>query len=144
MSSHIPTLLRPVIALNGWTFVVEGWMYATRIPVFRKLKVASDNTVTKSDLDQKTPATVRWKADNFNNLLEQPTQFYAVALILAFARRGEDNRIDNTLAWTYVGVRVLHSLVHCTSNKVRRRFSLFVISSGILAAMTVRAACLVF
>jgi hypothetical protein len=29
-------------------------------------------------------AQVRWKADNYNNLLEQPTIFYAVSLTLAF------------------------------------------------------------
>ncbi|KAL4981247.1 membrane-associated, eicosanoid/glutathione metabolism protein [Aspergillus desertorum] len=129
-SLHVPGLLRPVIALNGWTFVMEIWMYATRIPVFSRMKPS--NTTTKSD------------ADNYNHLFEQPTQFYAVALALAIVRHGEDDPVDIFLAWAYVGLRVLHSFVHVTKNKVMLRFGVFVISSGVLAAMTGRAALLVF
>ncbi|KAL2871211.1 MAPEG family protein [Aspergillus lucknowensis] len=143
-SVHIPALLRPVIALNGWTFAMEVWMYATRIPVFTRLKVADDNSLTRSEVERRTPASVRWKADNFNNLFEQPTQFYAIALALAIARRGEDNPVDVKLAWAYVAVRILHSLVHSTSNKILARFGLFLTSSGILAVLTARAALLAF
>ncbi|KAL5042599.1 hypothetical protein BDW71DRAFT_144476 [Aspergillus fruticulosus] len=141
-SLHIPGLLRPVIALNGWTFIMEIWMYATRIPVFSRLKLSG--TTTKSDLDKLTPPEVRWKADNYNHLFEQPTQFYAVALALAIARHGEDDPVDISLAWAYVGLRVLHSFVHVTKNNILLRFGVFVVSSGVLAAMTVRAALLVF
>ncbi|KAL3478485.1 membrane-associated, eicosanoid/glutathione metabolism protein [Aspergillus californicus] len=143
-SIHIPGLLRPVIALNGWTFVMELWMYATRIPVYGRLKVADDNTTTKTQLDAMTPAPVRWKADNYNHLFEQPTQFYAVALALAVARHGEDNAVDMNLAWAYVGTRLIHSLVHATTNNIRVRFTVFIVSSGILAALTGRAALLAF
>ncbi|KAL2822413.1 membrane-associated, eicosanoid/glutathione metabolism protein [Aspergillus granulosus] len=143
-SLQIPALLRPVIALNGWTFAMEIWMYATRLPVFSRLKVADDNTRTRSDLDRLTPPSVRWKADNYNNLFEQPTQFYAIALAMAIARRGADNPVDVKLAWAYVAVRIVHSLVHVTSNNIRRRFTLYVLSSGILAVLGWRGAALVF
>ncbi|KAB8067312.1 membrane-associated, eicosanoid/glutathione metabolism protein [Aspergillus leporis] len=139
-SPQISGLLAPIVTLNAWTFVMEFWMYRTRIPTFINLKF--DNSTTKAELDAMTPPNVRWKADNFNHLLEQPTQFYAIALVLAVA--GNDNRVDTALAWSYVGVRIVHSLVHSTSNKIMRRFGLFVISSGILATMTARAAMLVF
>ncbi|KAE8378036.1 hypothetical protein BDV26DRAFT_292638 [Aspergillus bertholletiae] len=139
-TGQVSGLLAPVVALNIWTFVMEAWMYKTRIPVFSKLNLK--NTVTKQELDTKTPANVRWKADNYNHLMEQPTQFYAIALVLALA--GKDDKMDISLAWSYVAVRVLHSLVHSTSNNIMRRFSIFVISSGILAVMTGRAALLVF
>ncbi|KAL2847531.1 membrane-associated, eicosanoid/glutathione metabolism protein [Aspergillus pseudoustus] len=148
MTTHaIPALLRPVIALNGWTFLMEAWMYATRLPVFMRLKISDDNTRTRAEIDRLTPAPVRWKADNYNHLFEQPTQFYAIALALAIARRatGEgDNAADVKLAWAYVGLRVLHSLVHASSNNIPRRFAVFVLSSGVLAALGVRAARLVF
>jgi hypothetical protein len=132
-------LLGPVIALNGWTFVMETWMYATRLPVFTRLKIADNNTLTKTEIDAKVPASVRWKADNYNHLFEQPTQFYAVTLALALARGGHD-KTDVALAWSYVGLRVLHSLVQCTTNNIPRRFLLFLTSSGVLAWMTTRAA----
>ncbi|KAL4922610.1 membrane-associated, eicosanoid/glutathione metabolism protein [Aspergillus aurantiobrunneus] len=143
-SIHVPGLLQPVIALNGWTFFIELWMYATRIPVFSRLKEAGDPSTTRDVLDQKTPASVRWKADNYNHLFEQPTQFYAIALALAIARRGEDNPLDIKLAWAYVGARIVHSLVQCTTNKIMARFGIFAVSSSILAALTGRAALLVF
>ncbi|KAF9894285.1 hypothetical protein FE257_007788 [Aspergillus nanangensis] len=127
MSPAISNLLGPVVALNGWTFVMEAWMYVTRIPAFQRANIAADNTQTRQQIDLKTPAHVRWKADNFNNLLEQPTQFYAIALVLALARAGKDDATDAYLAWG-----------------IMRRFALYVLSSGILAVMTGRAAMAVF
>ncbi|KAB8238984.1 hypothetical protein ETB97_009788 [Aspergillus alliaceus] len=139
-TTQIPGLLRPVVALNVWTFFMEIWMYKVRIPVFTKLNFP--NTITKPELDRMTPANVRWKADNYNHLMEQPTQFYAIALALAVA--GDDDPVNLFLAWSYVAVRITHSLVHCTTNHVMTRFSTFVFSSGILMALTARAALLVF
>jgi hypothetical protein len=138
-------LLGPVIALNGWTFVMEVWMYATRIPAFRRLG-ALDNKATIEQINTKIPASVRWKADNYNHLSEQPTQFYAVALALAIIHgtRGTAEGLDVKLAWGYVGLRVLHSFIHVTTNKVMRRFTVFLVSSGVLATMTVRAARMLF
>lgn len=90
------------------------------------------------------PASARWKRDNFNHLFEQPTQFYAVALALAVARGGKTDQLDSVLAWSYVGVRVLHSVIHATTNVIAARFLLFGISSSILAVLTGRLAMLVF
>ncbi|KAJ5151756.1 hypothetical protein N7492_010051 [Penicillium capsulatum] len=140
--SPIPSILGPVIVLNGWTLVVETWMYSVLIPAFRKMGNLT-NTMTKGQTDLHLPAPVRWKRDNYNHLFEQPTQFYAVALTLAVAR-GSENRTDLVLAWAYVGARIAHTLVHCTRNHLMTRFSLFATSSGLLAIMTARAAKLVF
>ncbi|KAJ5805229.1 hypothetical protein N7474_011116 [Penicillium riverlandense] len=135
-------LLGPVIALNAWTLAMEVWMYAVNIPVMQKLNL--QNTITKSQLDAQTPAPARWKRDNYNHLMEQPTQFYALSLTLAIARGGQVEDMDVLLAWMYTGTRILHSLVHVTSNTLMVRFSLFAFSSGLLAIMTARAAALVF
>jgi hypothetical protein len=70
---------------------------------------------------------VRWKADNYNNLLEQPTIFYAVALTLAFLNAGSGHNAG--LAWAYVALRIAHSLVHALINKVMIRFALFAAAS---------------
>jgi hypothetical protein len=131
-------ILAPIVALNAWTFLIEGWMYKTRIPAFNKIKNIGPHTL-KHDLDKQTPPEVRWKADNYNHLMEQPTQFYAVALVLSALGMGH-NSVDVGLAWTYVGLRVGHSLVHCTTNPIMVRFSMFVTSSAVLAVMTGRAA----
>ncbi|KAA8641961.1 uncharacterized protein ATNIH1004_010900 [Aspergillus tanneri] len=98
-SPQISGLLGPVVALNAWTFAMEVWMYAVRIPFLEKHRIAADNTITKSQLDAKTPTSVRWKVDNFNHLFEQPTQFYAISLVLAFARHGKNEKLDVYLGW---------------------------------------------
>ena len=64
------------------------------------------------DFHAQLPAAVRWKADNYNNLMEQPTLFYAVALTLALL--GADAGLNTALAWLYVALRVAHSLVQAT------------------------------
>ena len=84
------------------------------------------------------PAEVCWKADNYNHLLEQPTIFYAVCLTLAFVDAGR--AAMQGLAWAYVGLRVAHSLVQATVNKVMIRFTLFAAASLVLLVMTIRAA----
>ncbi|RDW70515.1 uncharacterized protein DSM5745_08026 [Aspergillus mulundensis] len=139
------SLLRPTLALNAWPFTMEPWMYATRIPVSRATHPPPTNTTTKSNIDKLTPASVRWKADNYNHRLEQPTQFYAVALALALARymRGQEDVLDAGLAWMYVGLRVLHSVVHGTGDWIMVRFGGFVVSSGVLALLAGRAAAVV-
>ena len=82
-------LFAPVIALVLWSFVMWAWLYATRIPAIRKYKVVMDPHQPPSEFHAQLPAPVRWKADNYNNLMEQPTLFYAVVLTLARARRGQ-------------------------------------------------------
>ena len=84
------------------------------------------------------PAEVRWKADNYNNLREQPTLFYAVALTLAAL--GADAGLNTALAWLYVTLRVAHSLVQATINIVMLRFILFMAATLVLLVLSIRAA----
>ncbi|KAF2430901.1 hypothetical protein EJ08DRAFT_649241 [Tothia fuscella] len=135
-------LLSPVIALNIWTFVMEIWMYAVRIPAVTKYKVPIHPNMTSEEFNKPFPGPVRWKADNYNHLMEQPTQFYAIALTLAFLGAGD--KINVALAWTYVGLRFTHSLVHAISNPIMTRFQIFLSSSVVLAVLTGRAAVLLF
>jgi len=136
MPAPIP-ILAPVVALAVWTHVIWAWMYATRIPAIRKSRMVLDPSAPRGQQMAELPASVRWKADNFNNLMEQPTVFYAVALSLALL--GAGSGINATLAWVYVGLRVLHSVIQATFNKIEVRFSVFVLSGLALVALTVKA-----
>lgn len=135
-------LLAPVIALVLWSFVIWGWMYATRIPAILKMKMVFDSHAPRGEQMNALPSNVRWKADNYNHLMEQPTLFYAVALALAVA--GDATQASLALAWAYVGLRVAHSLVQALVNIITVRFALFFISSLVLLALAIRAALLVF
>lgn len=136
------SILAPVIALALWTHVMWAWMYATRIPAIVQAKMPMDPDAPRGEQMAKLPARVRWKADNYNHLMEQPTVFYAVAVALAVLGQGDG--LNATLAWAYVGSRVIHSLLQATINKIEVRFALFVLSSLILIALTINAARVVF
>jgi hypothetical protein len=135
-------ILAPVIALVLWSFVMWAWLYATRIPAIVKLKLVYDPNRPVSEFMGQIPAPVRWKADNYNHLMEQPTLFYAVALTLALL--GAGSGLNLALAWAYVGLRVVHSLVQATVNRVTTRFAVFMVASVVLLALAIRAALLVF
>ncbi|KAG5294523.1 MAPEG superfamily domain-containing protein [Histoplasma ohiense] len=139
-----PGVLGPVIALNLWTFAIEGLMFSRRLPAISKHKIPMDSSLPKDQLAAKYPPFARWSADNFNHLMEQPTQFYAVALAIAFLHERKGSKVDVALAWTYVGLRVLHSLVQVSKNNIPVRFMVFATSSLSLLGLTASAARLVF
>ena len=135
-------ILAPVIALVLWTFVMGVWLYATRIPALTKHNIIYDPQRPSEEFHAQLPAEARWKADNYNNLMEQPTLFYAVGLTLAFL--GAGSGLNAGLAWGYVVLRIAHSLVQALINKVMIRFALFAVASLVLLVMTMRAAWIVF
>ena len=137
-------ILKPVVALAAWTMVMWLWMYATRIPAMIAAKVDPDSIVRDPEmkLDKLLPPEVQWKAHNYNHLHEAPTVFYAIAIVLAIIGQGDG--FNAQLGWVYVALRVIHSLVQATINKVVVRFVLFVLSSLVLIALIVRAAIAVF
>ena len=135
-------MLAPVLALALWTHVMWLWMYVTRIPAIARMKMRLDPNAPRGEQMATLPASVRWKADNYNHLFEQPTVFYAVGLALAVL--GDASRASVMLAWAYVGMRVIHSVFQATVNKIEVRFSLFFLSSLLLIALSIRAALMVF
>ena len=119
-----------------------GLAYATRIPAIRKNRIPLVPTQSKEAFNAQIPPQARWKADNYNHLLEQPTLFYAVTLSLVVL--GASGAINTALAWSYVALRIAHSLVQATTNVILIRFSIFIVSSIVLLALTLRAAMLVY
>ena len=136
------TILQPVIALVLWSLVMWAWLYATRIPAMRKANLPLDPNRSKADFDAALPPSVRWKADNYNHLMEQPTIFYATALSLAVVDHGDG--LNAGLAWAYVALRVGHSLIQATVNIIVLRWAAFMMASAVLLVLAVRAAMAVF
>jgi hypothetical protein len=133
-------ILGPVVALVAWSLVMMLWMYATRFPAMRRKGISLKGRIGSKGgaLDGVVEDHVQWKAHNYNHLMEQPTLFYAIALTLALMDKG--GGINLYLAWGYVGLRVLHSLVQATTNIVMHRFVLFTLASLALLGLTVHAA----
>lgn len=137
-------ILRPMVVLIAWTLVMLGWTLATRLPAMKAAGVDMRTLVgTKAaDADRALPPHIQWKAHNHNHLMEQPTLFYAVCAVLALSDTG--NGVNAWIAWAYVGLRIAHSLVQATSNRVKARFLFFMLSSLMLVALTLHAALAVF
>src|SRR5437868_11563258 len=101
-----------------------AWLYATRIPEVLRRKIVLDPSQPNAAFHEQIPPRVRWKADNYNHLMEQPTLFYAVALTLAALGAGDG--VNLWLAWAYVAIRIVHSLVHALVNVILLRFAIFI------------------
>lgn len=132
-------ILGPVATLALWSMIMWGWMYATRIPAMQRAKIDAAKMVggTGKGLDEVLPAEVQWKAHNYNHLMEQPTVFYAVAIALAVGGMG--GGLNAQIAWAYVGLRIVHSLIQVTVNRVMWRFAVFALASLALFALSLHA-----
>jgi len=112
-------------------------MYATRIPAMKEAGIdPQDAAYPGSWAHRLRRPSVRSVADNYNHLHEQPTIFYALMFFAALT--GGADALALKLAWAYVVLRVVHSLVQATFNRVIVRFSIFAIGSLVLMIFTVR------
>jgi hypothetical protein len=132
-------ILLPVAVLVAWSLVMMFWMVAVRIPAMRAKGINLSTAVggRPGVLDGVLDERAQWKAHNYIHLMEQPTLFYAIAITLALIGQGDG--LNAWLAWAYVGLRVIHSLVQATTNIIRYRFFAFLLSSLVLVALTVHA-----
>jgi hypothetical protein len=128
-------MLTPVLTLIVWSLLIWLWMYATRIPAMQRARIQPQDARFPGSLD-KLPDSVRQVADNYNHLMEQPTIFYALAFYVVLAGHSDTLNVD--LAWAYVGLRILHSLIQCTVNNVNLRFAVFALSTLALMAIAAR------
>jgi hypothetical protein len=133
-------ILAPVVALVAWSLVMQVWMYVSRFTAMKRAGISLQGRVgTRGNaLEGAIPDQANWKAHNYAHLMEQPTLFYAIALVLVLM--GFDWPINVYLAWGYVGLRIVHSIVQSPVNVVRIRFLIFLLSTLCLVGLTTHAA----
>jgi hypothetical protein len=124
-------ILIPALSLVGWTLLV-----LLLVP-YRRFKAAFAGQVKAFDFKYgesvRVPGEVSIPNRNFMNLLEAPVLFYVVCVI-AYVTHNADAAAVN-MAWTYFGLRVAHSLVHLTYNKVMHRLVAYAASMVVLVSM---------
>ncbi|MEO1324422.1 MAG: MAPEG family protein [Pseudomonadota bacterium] len=140
--SEMLAFLTPVLLLVCWTLVMWLWMYATRIPAMTKAEINPDDARHPGTYSDKIPPNVRAVADNYNHLHEQPTIFYALMAFAALS--GGADTLMMQLAYGYVGIRVLHSLIQVLSPKVMLRFLAFSVGTIVLFVMAGKEVIRVF
>jgi hypothetical protein len=136
----VSPLLGPVVALVAWTLVMFIWMYIMRLSAMKRAGISLKGRVgTRGGaLEGVIPDQANWKAHNYNHLMEQPTIFYAIVLALALMHF--DAPINVYLAWGYVVLRIVHSLIQATVNVVTWRFLVFILATLCLIGLTTHAA----
>jgi hypothetical protein len=141
---HHSPILAPVVALVAWSILVMLWMLVTRVAEFRRLGITPTTIPDGArgvDLEGKADPHAQWKSHNYSHLMEQPTLFYAIALTLALMNFG--GGINYWLAWAYVGLRIVHSLIQCTVNVVRYRLAVFTLATLCLVGLTTHAGLMI-
>ena len=133
-------ILVPVVALVAWTLLIMAWMIVTRFAAMKRKGISLKGRVGGrggAALEGVVEDEVMWKAHNYMHLVEQPTLFYAIAMVLAVGHAG--GGYSEILAWAYVALRVVHSLVQTTVNVISYRFILFGLSSLALVGLVAQA-----
>lgn len=132
-------MLAPAAALVLWSLLMLMWTAATRFPAMAKLGSSIKSAPPGGrgqNLDGVLPDQVQWKSHNYAHLMEQPTIFYPVVVVLALMGA---NPGDIAIAWGYVALRVLHSLWQATVNTIPVRFTLFLLSTACLILLAIHA-----
>lgn len=135
-------MLAPAAVLICWSLIVLIWMAGTRFPAMKKAMGGVGKARPGGrgqDLEGVLEDRVNWKSHNYTHLMEQPTLFYAVSLIIAILGASAG---DMLAAWIYVGLRIVHSIWQATVNIVSIRFLLFFLSTCALFWLAIRAVCL--
>lgn len=129
-------LLYPMLALAGWTGIVLSLIPLARIRAARRREVSPDDF--RFGESARVPAAVSLPNRNYMNLLEAPMLFYVVCLLLFVT--GGVGAAALVLAWAYVGLRIVHSIIHLGYNHVLHRLAAFALSNAVLIALWVLAA----
>ncbi len=119
------------MAMVGWTMAV-----LLLIP-YQRFKAAFAGQVTAADFkygeSSTVPPAVSTPNRAFMNLLEVPLLFYVVCIVACITQNVTSDIL--VLGWLYFGLRVAHSLVYLTYNRLADRFLTFAASNVTLLAM---------
>lgn len=103
------------------TFVVWLRMLFIRVGEMKRERIHPQSIALSGQAASKFADTRA--ADNFRNLFELPVLFY-LALVVA-ALTAQLTTVALVLAWLFVALRVVHSIIQCGRNKVMHCFKAY-------------------
>ncbi|HSE11760.1 MAG TPA: MAPEG family protein [Rudaea sp.] len=118
----------PAVAMAALTFLVWLRMYFRRIAQMKRERIHPQAVATSAQATARLTDSAA--ADNFRNLFELPVLFY-LAIVVA-VQTGQVSALTLTLAWSFAVLRIVHSTIHCTYNKVIHRFYAYVCGGAVL------------
>ena len=124
----VHSILLPGVAMAGLTLAVWGRLYYTRIGEMKRDRIHPQSIATSAQAASRLQDTRA--ADNFRNLFELPVLFYLAIVVAQQAALASTATL--ALAWLFVVLRVVHSWIQCTYNKVMHRFAVYVAGGMVL------------
>jgi len=125
-------ILIPVLALACLTLLVLVALGIFRIAGIVSGRFAPTYYTLFRESDDQEPDIVRAVARNYHNLLELPVLFYTGCLV-AYAANLVSQPLVN-LAWVFVSLRLVHTAIHVTYNRVGHRMVVFISGFFVLLA----------
>jgi hypothetical protein len=133
MTANASHLIGALFALVLLTAVVGAYLLFTRVQEMRQKRIHPQAASTSVKMAARLENVQA--ADNFRNLFEVPVAFYALVAVALATHQTPGWLVLG--AWVFVALRVLHSIIHCTYNRVMHRLSVFLASFGLLVALWV-------
>ena len=130
-------ILLPMFSMIVLAAGVSALLLGSRLPSIIRHFGHLQGAMHSDELRPRLSPRMRFITDNYNHLFEQPVLFYALVVYLHLSELADDLQVQ--MAWLYVLARVVHSLIHLTSNNVSARALTFVTATIILIAMILRA-----
>jgi len=130
-------ILLPLIALVCLTFLVWIFLFALRIPEIKLKNIDPDDLKDRAEAHALLTASAA-ASNNLKNLFEMPVLFYVAALLATLLLIQDALLVQ--LAWGFVIMRALHSLIHCSYNRVMHRFIVYLLSCLFLLLLWIRLA----
>lgn len=130
-------LALPVASMLVLTLVIWVLLFVSRMKYLTANKVDAEKLKTPADVQAIIPGDVSAAANNFKNLFEMPVVFYVTCFYLTLY--GQVDSLHVSCAWVFVAGRIVHSLIHCSYNRVMHRFLVYLISSLAVWVMVLRA-----
>jgi hypothetical protein len=128
-------ILLPLLSMVFLTFAVWIYLFALRIPETKQLKIDLDELRDRAKAHQILTVSAA-ASNNLKNLFELPVLFYLAAM-LAMLLLIQDSLLV-LLAWGFVIMRIVHSIIQCTYNRVMHRFMAYMISCLFLVFLWIR------
>jgi hypothetical protein len=127
----------PFLSMMLLTLAVWVLMYIHRLSFLKRQGLDAQEFVTPEKITGLVSDAANATSNNFKNLFELPVLFYALCIYLEMTQQVDGLYVG--LAYGFVGLRVLHSIIHCSYNLVMHRFTCYLLSSLVLWAMLVKA-----
>jgi hypothetical protein len=127
-------IFMPIFGQVALTFMIWVWLYVTRLSTMARDRI--DPQVLADESGYALLRKVAGPSDNFENLFELPVLFFALGILIIVS--GKSDPWFGVWMWGFVWLRALHSIIHCTYNRITHRFAAYFLSALILWGLWLR------